>query len=103
MDTDNRYYIVRSVDAGVYFGQIKERSEGEVTMTDTRNLWYWEGAASLMQLATEGVKMPQRCKFTVSVSEITILGVCEIIPCTDEAIKCIRSVPTWKMQTSLQP
>jgi hypothetical protein len=90
-------FIVRADRAGVFFGKIKERRNGEITMTDCRRIWYWSGAASLSQLAKEGVKNPKDCKFTVTVDEITILGVIEIIPCTQEAIASINSVPVWKI------
>jgi len=93
---DNRNYIIRADRAGVFFGKIKERNGSEVTMTDVRRLWYWDGAASLSQMAVEGVKKPENCKFTVTVPEMTILGVIEVIPCTDEAEKNIKGVPEWK-------
>lgn len=92
-----KYYIVRADRAGVFAGNIKERNGSEVTMTNVRRIWYWDGAASLSQMAVEGVKKPQNCKFTVTVPEMTILGVIEIIPCTDEAEKNIKGVPEWKM------
>lgn len=89
-------YIVRADKAGVFFGKIKERNGDEVTMTDVRRIWYWDGAASLSQLAVEGTKKPQNCKFTIYVPEMTILGVIEIIPCTDEAEASIKGVPEWR-------
>ena len=88
-------YIVRSVPAGVFFGHIKEQDGQEVTMTDAICLWYWDGAASLNQLANEGVKNPQSCKFSMPVSELTIMEVCEIIPCTDAAVENINGVEAW--------
>lgn len=92
-----KYYIVRADRAGVFAGNIKERNGGEVTMTNVRRIWYWDGAASLSQMAIEGVKKPENCKFTVTVPEMIILGVIEIIPCTDEAEKNIKGVPEWKI------
>lgn len=92
-----KYYIVRADRAGVFAGNIKERNGDEVTMTNVRRIWYWDGAASLSQMAVEGVKKPQNCKFTVTVPEMTILGVIEIIPCADEAEKNIKGVPEWKI------
>ena len=89
--------IIRADRAGVFFGEIKERNGSEVVMTNCRRLWHWSGAASLSQLAMEGVKRPDDCKFTVTVSEMTILGVIEIIPCTNEAVKSINDVPVWKI------
>lgn len=94
---DNRYYIVRSTEAGVFAGNILERDGDEVTMTNARRLWYWSGAASLSQMAVDGVKYPDDCKFTVTVPLITILGVIEIIPCSEKAEKIIKAVPEWKI------
>ncbi len=91
-------FIVRADRAGVFYGEIKERNGSEVIMTNCRRLWYWSGAASLSQLATEGVKRPADCQFTVSVDEMTIFGIIEIIPCTSTAIKSINSVPVWKIK-----
>ncbi len=92
----NQYCIVRTERAGVFAGTIKERNGSEVTMTDTRRLWYWDGAASLSQLAVEGTSKPRNCKFTVVVPEITVLGAIEIIPCTEEAEASIKGVKEWK-------
>lgn len=63
---------------------------------NARRLWYWEGAASLSQLATEGVKAPENCKFTVTVPSMTVLGVIELIPCSKVAVQSIDGVPEWK-------
>lgn len=89
--------IVRADRAGVFFGEIKERNGSEVVMTNVRRLWYWDGAASLSQLAVDGVSKPQNCKFTVTVEELVILGVIEIIPCTQKAIDSINSVEAWRV------
>lgn len=92
-----RTYIVRSTNAGVFFGNIKEKNGDEVTLTNCRRLWYWNGAASLSQLAAEGVKRPLDCKFSMTVDEITVLGVCEIIPCSLVADANIKEVPIWRV------
>lgn len=65
-------------------------------LTSCRRLWYWDGAASLSQLAAEGVKRPDNCKFTVTVDSIVVLNVIEIIPTTAEAQKSIEDVKVWK-------
>lgn len=91
-----QYYIIRADRAGVFFGRIKERRGGEIDLTDVRRIWYWDGACSLSQLATEGTKKPKECKFTVTVPEMTVLGVIEVIPCTDAAVVSIMAVKEWK-------
>ena len=92
-----KYYIVRGDRSGVFAGNIKERSGREVTMSDVRRLWYWEGACSISQLALDGTTEPRECKFTVALDELTLLDAIEIIPCTDKAEKSIRSVAEWKI------
>lgn len=89
--------IVRGDKSGVFFGEISERSGREVTLNNVRRLWYWNGAATLSQLATEGVTKPHDCKFTMMVDEITILDAIEIIPCTPAAVESINGVKEWKM------
>lgn len=89
--------IVRSNKAGVFYGTLEAKNGDELTMSNTRCLWYWSGAASLNQLAAEGVKAPDKCKFSMYVKEIMILGAIEIIPCTEEAICSIEGVKEWKV------
>lgn len=92
----NKKVIIRADRAGVFFGTLKEKNGTEVILTDCRRLWHWDGAASISQLAVDGTSKPNNCKFTVTVGEITIIGVIEIIPCTDKAIKSIEGVKEWK-------
>ena len=66
-------------------------------MANVRQIWYWDGAAALMQLATEGTKKPRNCKFTVEVDSLLVLEAIEIIPCTEQAIESIKSVEAWKI------
>ncbi len=96
MEMLNKKVIIRADRAGVFFGTLKEKNGTEVTLTDCRRLWYWDGAASLSQLAVDGTCAPDKCRFTVTVPEITILGVIEIIPCTDKAVKSIEGVKVWR-------
>lgn len=97
MENIGHKVIIRGSDSGVEFGELIEQNSQEVTLKNARRLWYWEGAASLSQLAVNGTQAPDKCKFTITVPNITILDAIEIIPCTDEAIKSIESVPEWKL------
>lgn len=89
-------YIVRGDRSGVFYGEIKERNGKEVTMTNVRRLWYWDGANSISQLAQCGTVNPNNCKFTVTVDEMLILDAIEIDKCSQEAIKSIEAVKEWK-------
>ena len=93
---NNPYYIIRCKEAGVFFGHIKSRNGGEAVLTDVRRIWYWDGAASISQLAMEGVSRPRTCKFSMTVPEMTVLGVIEMIPCTEGAVNSIQGVATWR-------
>jgi hypothetical protein len=91
-----QFYIIRTDRAGVFFANIKERNHDEATLTNVRRLWYWDGAASLSQLAVDGTSKPRNCKFTITVPEIVVLGVIEIIPCSEKAVASIMGVAEWK-------
>jgi len=94
---ENQKFIVRTDRAGVFFCEIESRNGSEAELRNARRLWYWNGAATLSQLATEGVTKPRECKFTVTVESCTVVGVIEIIPCTEEAVKSINNVPVWRL------
>lgn len=98
---NEKYYIVRGDRSGVFFGNIKSREpqrdgKAEVTMNNVRRLYYWDGAASISQLAKEGTVKPNNCKFTVTVDEVLILDAIEINVCSEEAVKNIKAISEWK-------
>ena len=89
--------IFRTYSAGVFAGYVGERfSEKHMTVLNARRLWYWDGAASLSQLAIDGVKYPEKCKFPEAVSKIELTEVIEILDVTEKAKKSINGVPEWK-------
>lgn len=88
--------LIRGNRSGVEFGELVSQNGSEVTLKNARRIWYWDGAASLSQLAKDGTSNPSSCKFTVFVDSITILDTIEIIPCTVKAIKSIEEVRVWK-------
>ena len=93
---ENQIYVVRARGAGVFYGQIKERNGGEVTMTNARRIYYWSGATDCSQLAVEGVNDPGACKFTIPVDEVILMDVIEMQKCTPKAIASLDGVKTWK-------
>ena len=91
-----KYCIIRGREFGVFAGTV-EAVDGDCALVkNARRLWYWDGAASLSQLAAEGVKNPGVCKFTVTVESVLLLGVIEIIPATEQAKSIIDEVRVWK-------
>lgn len=96
MKRNNKKFIVRGDRSGVFYGEIVIRNGSEVTMTNVRQIWSWEGAAALPQLALDGTNKPYGCKFTVTLEELTILDCIEFIPCSDKAVESLDSVAEWR-------
>lgn len=90
------YVIIRSENAGCFAGELISRTGHEATLTNCRRLWYWEGAASLSQLATRGTSKPSGCKFPSPTEHHTVLGVIEIIQVSETGRNSIEGVPVWQ-------
>jgi len=90
-----KYVIVRTYSAGVFAGYLEKRTGQEVIVRKVRKLWYWDGAATLAELAVEGVSKPKTCKFPCEVDRIELLQVIEILDCTKKAQESITAVPIW--------
>ena len=97
-DYTNKKVIIRSTHAGVFFGTLAEHDKVNqvVELHKCRRIHYWDGAASLSQMANDGVKNPKACRFTQVVENMQIAEVIEVLPCTDAAIKCIEEVNVWQ-------
>lgn len=93
-NTDQKF-IVRTDRAGVFFCEIESRSGSEATLTNARRIHYWQGASECIQIAQEGVG--GRSKITMSIPSLTVLGVIEILPCTDAAARNLSEWPEWKL------
>ena len=95
-EMDNRK-IVRTFSAGVFFGEIICLKKKTATIRNARRIYYWEGAASLSQLAQTGTSRPDKCKFPESVDEIMVTEVIEILSVTQKAADSIDAVFIWKI------
>ena len=94
---NGKYVIVRGDRSGVFAGTLVSQEGRKVTLSGVRRLWRWHGATECLQIATEGVKRPKDCRFTLAAESITLLDAIEIIPTTAEAEANIKAVPVWKM------
>jgi hypothetical protein len=88
--------MVRAENAGVHFGLVEEKDGKEVRLKDARRVWYWDGAATISELAMKGTKKPQNCKFPCTVESIELCDVIETIPMTESAISSLRGVAVWE-------
>ena len=84
--------LVRSCDAGVYFGTLEAIDGETVKVSNVRNIWSWEGATCLSQITNDGIKGG---KVGPMVSSMIINGCCQIIPLTAKAIKNLENQPEW--------
>lgn len=91
------YTMVRTYSAGVFAGYLESRDGKEVVLRNARRIWYWDGAASLSELATKGTCKPENCKFPCAVDKVTLTEAIELIPITEKAKKSIEGVAEWTM------
>jgi hypothetical protein len=80
---------------GIHFGFLKKKEGEEVTLVNARRVQYWNGAASISEMAVRGVSKPAECRFAPIVPEITLLKVVEIIPISAKAQDNLFGVPVW--------
>jgi len=93
---ENESVIIRTYSAGVHAGYLVSRTGKEVELKNSRRIWYWDGAASLSQMAVDGVSNPENCKFSVVLPKIILTEAIEILSCTEKAKICIEGVPEWR-------
>ena len=84
------YVILRTQSAGVFAGILTRLEGKEAELMDARRIWYWEGAATLSELATRGTQRPLQCKFPAPVRRMAVTEAVEIIECSAEAEESIR-------------
>ena len=90
------YVVIRTYSAGVHTGYLESRAGKDVCLRKSRRIWYWDGAASLSQMAVDGVSNPDGCKFSVEVDKIELTEAVEVLYCTEKAKTNICGVKVWK-------
>ena len=94
---EGKYVIVRGDRSGVFAGVLESQEGREVVLSKVRRLWRWYGATECIQIASEGVKRPKDCRFTMEAESIKLLDAIEVIPASAEVEAIIKAVPVWKM------
>lgn len=92
--TSNPYVVVRTYSAGVHVGVMQSQSaDGKrVVLTNARRIWQWKGANTLHEIALRGVAAGS--KVSDAVSQIEVTEAIEVIRCTPEGEKALRST-SW--------
>jgi hypothetical protein len=90
--------IIRTYSAGVFFGEISEKSGNEVIVKNARRMWQWTAAESisLSAVSIHGI-INSKSKIAQAVDSIWLEAI-ELIPCTDKAIESIESAKNVKAQ-----
>jgi len=89
-----KYCVIRTYSAGVHIGYLKRHEGQEVELVNSRRLWRWEGAASLSQVAVDGVS--NESKFCVVIPHLILTDVIEIIQCSEKAQTILQGLKEWK-------
>ena len=87
--------IVAAGIGGIHFGFLKSKTGAEVTLVQARRIQYWNGAASISEMAARGVSKPADCRFSMAVPEITLIQAVEILPVSKSAQASLNAVPVW--------
>lgn len=92
-DLIGKKVLVRSYDAGVYFGTLTNVEGESVRMEKVRNIWHWTGASCLSQIANNGITGD---RVSPTVDSMVLNRVCQILPLTEKAIENLEGQPIWK-------
>lgn len=90
--------IIRTYSAGVWFGEVAEKSGNEVIIKNARRMWYWHAAESisLSAVALYGINQ-DKSKIVAAVPTVWLEAI-ELIPASDKAITSIEGAPNVKAE-----
>ncbi len=95
------WVLIRSYGSGVHFGLLSEKRDApqglEVTLLQSRRIHKWVGAASLSQLAVDGIGNKSESRVAVELPYITISNVIEIIPLSTKSLDNLKNSPVWEV------
>lgn len=85
-----KYVIARCYSAGVHAGEVVSVDGENVILKDSRRLWSWKAkdGVALSGVAQNGVQAGG--KIDTMNPKIALMGVCELIPCSDAAKESIN-------------
>lgn len=97
-DEENHpYCIFRGHECGVHAGYLVESqvfgSPNAFKVAKARRLWRWDSKFTLTELANNGVRKAENCKFSEpSKNDVLLLDVFEVLSCTKESAKWLKEV-----------
>lgn len=94
------FVVVRTYSAGVHVGYLdfqNPENPKEVRLNNSRRIHFWKGAASLSQMAMEGISNAAESRVAMTLPSITLTEAIEVIPCTEAARTNLEGQPVWKV------
>ncbi len=90
--------IIRTYSAGVWFGEIADKSNNEVIVKEARRMWQWwaDKSISLSGVALYGVRH-DKSRIAPPVESVWLEAI-ELIPTTDKATQSIEGAPHAEAQ-----
>ena len=93
-DFIGKYVIIRSYASGVHFGVLEAFDEYKnVLLKDTRRIWSWKNVFTLSEVSVSGI---EEGKMSVLIPRMLVCEICEIIPCSAEAIEKLRGMKVYE-------
>jgi hypothetical protein len=85
--------IVRTYSAGVWFGEIEQKSRNEVIVKNARRMWLWHAAKSisLSGVAVHGIDA-KKSRIAPAVEQVWLEAI-ELIPVSGKAAATIENAP----------
>ena len=96
-DYINKKVIIRSNNAGVFFGTLSAVHGNSVELLNMRRIHYWSGANSITDIALGGIQNKESSRVTDFIEKAIISEVIEIIICTQRSIKDLEEFPVWTL------
>ena len=90
----NEAVIARIERAGVFMGILAHIDSDIVRLTNVRRIYTWQGALSVTDMASNGIKGGNITKPCDEV-EFNRTALAEINKCSDKAAECITAIKPW--------
>lgn len=93
------YVIVRCTQAGVHAGFLEKQTKDHLILRDARRIWYWNGAASISEIAVYGLnpnKTGSKIAAVVPTTQLRQSDICEVNACTATGEASVRGAAEWR-------
>lgn len=91
----NKKIIARIDRAGVFHGTLDHIDNDILRLKDARRIYYWEGALSVTDMASQGLTSG-KISAPVSTVEFMREKIVELNECSAEASTSIEAIKVWK-------